>query len=162
MPLNVSLVAVFQIKAGITGRKRTNWDVFDSIFENGPLLLNIWVCASCPVINFQHCRTLSFFMPRDPSLIRARKVSWPSGSEQKTCRGSERWAGREWGGTASSMGKECLLVVSVGRSVTHQKMLKAYCTIQAPRDMLRGSFYSIHLHWPLIRMSLYFCFFTFV
>lgn len=26
-------------------------------------LLNIWVCSSCSVINFQHCRTLSFLCP---------------------------------------------------------------------------------------------------
>ena len=84
-------------------------------------LLNIWVCVSCLAIHFQHCRTLSFFMPRDPSFIHARKVSRPTGSEKKTCRGSERSAGRERSSTASSLGKECLLVVLVGRSDTHQK-----------------------------------------
>lgn len=93
-------------------------------------LLNIWVCTSCPAINFQRCRTLSFFMPYDLSLIHARKVSRPSGSEKKTCRGSEDSAGRERGSTASSLGKECLLVVLVGRSVTHQKTMKAYSTIK--------------------------------
>lgn len=104
-------------------KKGSNWDVFDCSFENGPIstLLNIWVCASCSAINFLHCRTLSFFMHHDLSLIHARKVSRPSGSEKKTCRGSERSAGRERGSTASSLGKECLLVVLVGRSVTHIK-----------------------------------------
>lgn len=46
-------------------------------------LLNIWVCTSCPAINFQLCKTLSFFMPRDPSFIHARKVSRPLGVRQE-------------------------------------------------------------------------------
>lgn len=96
-------------------------------------LLNIWVRTRCPAINFQHCKTLSFFffffMSHDPSFIHPRKVSRPSGSETKTRRGSERSAGRERGSTASFLGKECLQVASVRRSVIHQKMLEDYFTI---------------------------------
>lgn len=74
----------------------------------------MWLCARRPAVNSQHCRTLSLFMPRDPSFIGARKVSRPCGSEQRTCRGGERWRGR----TASSTGEEFLLLVSAGGSVT--------------------------------------------
>lgn len=77
-------------------------------------------------------------MPRDPSSVRARKVSGPSVSERKTCRGSEDSAGRERRSADSSRGKECLLLVLVCRSLTHQKMLPDYPAIYARqvRDIL--------------------------
>lgn len=82
-------------------------------------LRNIWAGASCSAINFRHCRTLSFFMPRDPSLIHARKVSRPSVSERKTCRGRECSAGRRQRSTASSLGKES---GCAGRQISHEKI----------------------------------------
>lgn len=102
--------------------------IFASRMAPSPFL-NIWACECCSTINFQCCRTLSFFMPCDPSHIHARKVSRPSGSEKKTCRGSEHSAGRLRGSTAGSVGKECLMVALVCRSRTLQKILKAHSTI---------------------------------
>lgn len=102
--------------------------IFASRMAPSPFL-NIWACECCSTINFQCCRTLSFFMPCDPSHIHARKVSRPSGSDKKTCRGSEHSAGRLRGSTAGSVGKECLMVALVCRSRTLQKILKAHSAI---------------------------------
>lgn len=105
--IEMYLIAAFWKKGGKKKRRRRHLHLH---------LLNIWVCSSCPAINFQHCRTLSFFMPRDPILHTRQKSvkafrEWEGLSEKgwvgeedggvektkkkrKTCRGRERSAGR--------------------------------------------------------------------